>query len=139
MGKIISFAWTTPAFVARRKTVTRRDWRPEYAARWTAGDLFSAYDRQPRHGGEEIGVGRLIATPYLQHVRDMPESDYEAEGFDYLEEHPELMPAKWKKESMSMRDRWMWWRASDERLWVVRFKVIIVSPSKHNTLIAKAT
>ena len=49
--KIISFAWTTPALLAGRKTVTRRDWSDRYALLFHADDFVAGYNRSPRHGG----------------------------------------------------------------------------------------
>ncbi|MBW2053822.1 MAG: ASCH domain-containing protein [Deltaproteobacteria bacterium] len=48
--KIVSFAWTTEALLAGRKTVTRRCWNERYAGRFKSGDLVQAYDRNPSGG-----------------------------------------------------------------------------------------
>jgi len=48
--KIISFAWTTEASLAGRKTATRRCWSEGYARRFKSGDLVQAYDRNPSGG-----------------------------------------------------------------------------------------
>lgn len=83
---IISFAWTTPALLAGRKTVTRRaGWKPATFKRWQdAWDrqdrLHDAYDRLPRVGGRKVGTIRLTCRPYLEPMRNMPESDLAAEG-----------------------------------------------------------
>ena len=83
---IISFAHTTPALLAGRKTVTRRaDWKPATFKRWRnawdAGKhVHDAYDRLPRVGGRKVGTLRLTCRPYLEPMRDMPESELEAEG-----------------------------------------------------------
>lgn len=93
---IISFAWTTGALLAGRKTVTRREsWTPGYFKRWQdAWDksrnrrdkdrlkyrIHDAYDRSPRNGGRKVGSIVLTCRPYLEPLCAMPESDLEAEG-----------------------------------------------------------
>lgn len=44
--KNISFAWTTDALLAGRKTCTCRDWERDYAERFKAGDL-TRLDEEP--------------------------------------------------------------------------------------------
>lgn len=83
---MISFAYTTPAFLARRKTVTRRDWDDDYARSFMVGRVFSAFDKQPRFGGVRIGRARVVAID-KQPLVQMPDSDYEAEGFAYDRVH----------------------------------------------------
>lgn len=83
--KIISFAWTTPALLAGRKTVTRRDWQLGYASGFHAGDLVAAYNRSPRHGGRQVATIRLTRAPYLESTKEAPPEDYEAEGLAYLD------------------------------------------------------
>jgi len=92
--KIISFAWTTPALLADppRKTVTRRNWKPEYAKRCKKGDLVAAYDKVPFHGGKHVATIQLTQDVYPEWSFWMPDEDYEVEGFAFFEEHPELLP-----------------------------------------------
>ena len=47
MPMIISFAKTTGALLAGKKTVTRRDWPESHAKKYKAGDVAIAYDKQP--------------------------------------------------------------------------------------------
>lgn len=82
---IISFAWTTEALLAGRKTCTRRMWNDKYFALWQfafdRGHLIhDAYDRSPRSGGHKIGEIRLTCRPYRERLADMPDSDVIAEG-----------------------------------------------------------
>ncbi len=77
---IISFAWTTGAFLAGKKTVTRRFWKSEYAAKFHIGDIVDVYDKSPRNGGKKIGHIRLTRDPYKQKLRDMPDDHFEREG-----------------------------------------------------------
>jgi hypothetical protein len=98
MSATISFAWTTAALVNGRKTETRREWQRDYAARFRGGDRPIAYDRQPYYGGNQVAIIELTDKPYPDFTRkyDFMQA-YEAEGFAFYDEHPELMPVKWKK------------------------------------------
>lgn len=82
---IISFAWTTPALLADRKTRTRRDWDDNYAKKFKKGILVAAYDRSPRVGGKQIGVIELTEIPYKEATCKAPPEDWEREGLAYLE------------------------------------------------------
>lgn len=82
---ILSFAWTTQAFLGGRKTVTRRSWAPRTMAAWQRawdeGRLeHDAADKVLFAGGKRIGKIRLTCRPYWERLADMPESDLEAEG-----------------------------------------------------------
>jgi hypothetical protein len=122
MPRIISFAWTTPALRARRKTCTRRDWTVAYAERFHAGDEVLAYDRNPRQGGKTIAHLRLTADPVYESVAFAPDSDYEAEGFAYFAEHPDRqavrngIPMSWEAFER--------WRAGVWCEWVIRFEIV---------------
>src|SRR3712207_3360782 len=59
---MISFAWTTPALLAGKKTVTRRDWSDDYARRFRPGLIVDAYDQSPRRGGRKIGTIRIVSV-----------------------------------------------------------------------------
>ena len=91
--KNISFAYTTPALLAGQKTVTRRDWDPGYANRFERGELVNAYNRSPRHHGEKAATLRIESVIYEANAL-APASDYEAEGFAFLEAHPDLLPKR---------------------------------------------
>jgi len=58
---IISFGWTRDAFIAGRKSVTRRNWTDNYARGVTPGCLMDAYDCSPRAGGRKIAVIRVLS------------------------------------------------------------------------------
>lgn len=82
---IISFAWTTDAVKARRKTVTRRDWSERHFQQWVKAYrqgrvTHDAYDRSPRIGGTKFGEIRLTCEPYKEALGEMPIEDLEAEG-----------------------------------------------------------
>jgi len=82
---IISFAWTTEALLAGRKTCTRRRWSEkhfqQWVCAWRAGRLIhDAWDKSPRASGCKVGKIRLTCEPYRERLADMPESDLAAEG-----------------------------------------------------------
>lgn len=116
--KPISFAWTTPALLAGRKSCTRRDWSDKWAMQFRAGEKVAAYDRQPRHGGRQVAVIELTGRPYRQSTTEAPESDWEAEGFDYLQEIGARV------DGMSPRMLWRAWHLYPQVLWVVRFRLV---------------
>jgi hypothetical protein len=118
--RAISFAWTTPALLAGQKTVTRRDWKDRYAASFRAGDLVAAYDRQARFGGNRVAMIRLLRAPYKESTADAPDSDYEAEGFTYLEGIGALV------DGVTPRVLWRAWHVYPKYLWVVRFELAAV-------------
>ena len=121
--KIISFAWTTPALVARRKTVTRRHWKERFALGFKEGEEVWAYDKQARNHGHAVAVIRLTRAPYLELYNDMPDDDFEAEGFKFFEEHPEQLPpgAPWPEMNWNTFDGL---RRSPAMVWVVRFELM---------------
>ena len=117
--RAISFAWTTPALIAGRKTVTRRDWKPTYAQSWKAGDMAKAWDKQPRFkGAKPVAIIRLMRRPYLENTRDIPEDDWENEGFAYLEEQGLLV------DGHSPSFMWRGWKIAPRAMWVVRFELV---------------
>ena len=119
--RIISFAWTTLALLAGRKTVTRREWSLDYAALFARGDLVQAYDRNPRWHGRPVATIRLTRDPYPESTLYAPEEDYEAEGFAYLEE------ISAKVDGLTPRALWRAWHLYPQVLWVIRFEVVRVS------------
>ena len=103
---IISMAWTTPQYLARRKTCTRRMWSERYLVQWQKAwddgrHYHAVYDRSPRNGGRQIGTLRLTCRPYRQRLSEMPVSDLIDEGglwssldeFIMLFGGPDLEPA----------------------------------------------
>jgi len=116
--KIISFAWTTPALVAGAKTVTRRDWKPRWAAGFRDGELVAAYDRQPRYRGKQVATIRLTRSPYRESTADAPAEDYLAEGFKYLTEIGA------KVDGHQPETLWRAWHLYPRDLFVVRFELV---------------
>ena len=104
--KIISFAWTTDALLAGKKTVTRRDWNSKYASGFKSGEVCSAYDKSPRYGGKKVGEVRLTKAPYKQWLRDVTDEDEKKEGglWGSGKAYQEMM-------------------GEDRELWVVEFEI----------------
>jgi len=127
----IAFVWTSCALLAGRKTVTRREWDPEYAAGFKAGDLVAAYDRQPRYGGKQIATIRLTADPVYEPMAAMPDSDYEGEGHAFYHEHPEFLPKTIRGARVDSGDfdfiHFRAWRSREYSMWVVRFELVSVA------------
>jgi hypothetical protein len=123
LSKIISFSWTMDALLAGRKTCTRRDWDADYARRFKANDVCQAWDHQPRtRKGRKWADIRLTVEPYWEPLRDMPDEDYEAEGFKFYEENPHLLPPDAPFTAMPF-DQFDVWRLQPGSMWVVRFQL----------------
>lgn len=120
---IISFAWTTPALLAGAKTMTRRDWSPEYAARFHVGDLVDAWNRSPRvgraKGARRVATIRLARDPYQQFPSEMLRGDFIREGFEWLEANGYAETVAQIRED---------WRDDPHPLWVVEFELVEVLP-----------
>jgi len=119
--RYISFAWTTKA-LWHGKTVTRRHWNDDWARRWQKGDYAMAYDKNPQWGGSEVALIQLTADPYKERASAIPDEDWVNEGFEYLESVGE------KVNGQTPREFWDEWRASDDELWVIRFRVVQTPP-----------
>lgn len=71
---IVSFAWTTNAFLSGIKTETRRFWDEAYMERWYRSvvkdnNIFQAYDKSPRFKGKLIGYAKLLEKPYREALK----------------------------------------------------------------------
>lgn len=78
---IVSFALTEAEFLAGRKTVTRRRWKPAHADHWKAGTLHQAWSKVPyAKGARLLGTIRATHDAYLERLADMPLEDLAAEG-----------------------------------------------------------
>jgi len=111
----ISFSWTSAALLAGKKTVTRRDWQWPHYRKFTIGDEVTAYDFNPRNKGQKIGSIRIVSLD-KQFMSDMPDSDYESEGFAYLHDLYGGYATSW--ESFER------WRDTGGALYVVRFEPV---------------
>lgn len=114
----ISFSWTTRALEADAKNVTRRRWNDNWARRWKKGDYAVAYDRNPAWGGAQIALIRLTETPYKENTADIPDDDWEGEGFAYMQHHRQLV------NGIAPREFWDKWKREPEEVWVIRFEVV---------------
>jgi len=121
--KIISFAWTTPSLLARRKTRTRRNWNDKYASRFKVGDLIQAYDKQPRFKGKRIAIIKIIGIK-KQNLSEMTSEDFEKEGFKYFEEKGLKI---WDREPS---DAFNDWAEEDYKVWVIDFEIIKLEKQK---------
>lgn len=125
MSLIISFARTTAALVAGRKSVTRREWTDrtfnQFANR--CGEQVQAWSKSPRAGGRKIGMIQLVSvTKEPTHL--IPDSDWEAEGFAYMEEHGIEIGKE-----QTCRQLWDMWRADPQKeTAVIRFDLASLEP-----------
>lgn len=118
----ISFAWVSPAFVAKRKHCTRREWDKKYALSFKKGEQLFGLDKVYFAGGHRIGSIVLTEPPYEEPLEKMPDSDFEQEGFAYLEEIKHPLPKHWIKAGCkTWRDAFEFWRKSNNIVWVLRF------------------
>lgn len=121
----MSFAHTTPALLAGRKTVTRRDWSDRYGPMFNEGDELQAWDASPfTRKGHRVATIRLTAKPYKEDSRLVHDDDWEGEGFGYMEEHGLTLFG-----GMTPRQVFEGWRSAPEgvALWVVRFELVEVA------------
>jgi hypothetical protein len=118
---ILSFAWTTPAVRARQKTCTRRQWAESHAHRFITlaarGELIDGWTRSPRVGGTRFCRIKLTEEPVRQWTNEIPDTDWYAEGFDYLQKTGAHVGA------VTPQQIWDGWHRTPELLWVVRFEI----------------
>ncbi len=121
--KIISFSRTTAALVAGRKSVTRREWSDRHFNSFKVGDLAQAWSASPHRKGRKVGVV-LITGLTREPTNQIPDGDWEAEGFAYMVEH-DLMVEK----ELSCVALWERWRNDPELVTaVIRFTVVSIEP-----------
>jgi hypothetical protein len=83
---IISFSLTEKEFLSGKKTCTRRSWSKEQMQKWLSAWkneklVHDAWNKLPYvPGAKKIGRIKLSCRPYWERLREMPESDLEAEG-----------------------------------------------------------
>ena len=119
---IISFAWTTDAFLAGRKTRTRRQWADDHVKKFHVGEIVQAWNRTPRvSGAKRVGYLKITGLK-REHVSLMPDEDFEKEGFAYLAEHGTKIWGMDAKESFEN------WRKQDRTYWVVDFVKVSINP-----------
>lgn len=119
---IVSFGLTSPAVIARRKTKTRRDWKPKHAAKFKAGVIFDAWNTSPRNitkGPHKIARCRVTRDAYQEPSNAFPDEDWEPEGFNYLDEIGAYGSAGAAKVVTE-------WFTKPRALWVLWFEVLEV-------------
>jgi len=125
--KIISFAKTTAALLAGRKTVTRRYWNPRHAESFKPGEIVQAWDKSPRYGGKKVAEIKIVAV-YKEMMKDAPEEDYVKEGFQYMCDNNIALYKIGKNEQLPNEAYWRWWKTTKDERWiqpyVVRFEVV---------------
>jgi len=120
--KIMSFAWTSPALLAGRKSRTRRSWDDEYAARFKTGDMVQAWDKSPRFKGKRIAIIQILGVR-KEDIFRMPAEDYEREGFAYFAEQGMRIRGQVPQEAFAE-----WQRAGGD-YYVVDFQIMsIIQP-----------
>lgn len=83
---IISFSLTEKEFLSGKKTCTRRAWSKAQMGKWLSAwkndkHVHDAWNKLPFvQGAKKIGKIKLSCKPYWEQLRNMPESDLEAEG-----------------------------------------------------------
>jgi len=125
---------TWPAFPALAKTVTRRQWKPRTRAWYQRGRVFDCYDRAAFHGGRLLARARCTCNAYEEPIADMPDEDWEGEGFKWMNEHPVAIPEKARECLWSAHDcsfhAFELWRVACKSLNVVvtvcRFEIVHV-------------
>jgi len=76
--KRISFNYTLQAFLQGKKTVTRREWKDNYASKIRQGDTLLAVNRL--YGGSVIGKIKVLKNPYRQLLSELTQQDLIKEG-----------------------------------------------------------
>lgn len=117
----ISYGWTSPAVKARRKNRTRRAWKDSHAKKFKPGTLFQMLDKDYRYKGKCFGIGRIVSV-HKEPIADMPDSDYEAEGFAYLHANPHLVPKSMPIDVSP--EGFRAWRDSGEVYYTVTFEIV---------------
>lgn len=125
---IISFAWTTPALLAGAKTMTRRAWKQQQAAKFRAGMLVDAWDHVPRvRGARKVATIRITRDPWQQRTSLMTEDDFKREGIAWLVQSG-IKPrdVAGVTPTHSWRQWWGQWIQADELVYVVEFELVEV-------------
>lgn len=114
----ISFAWTTPALLAGKKTVTRRLWDDHFAERfinaWRFRQPVIAYDKNPRNGGKPVATILLTEIPRKEPLGDITDADVQAEGGLWFNREDFVLAFLEKNPALT----------TNSLVWVIRFKLI---------------
>lgn len=74
-GPIVSFAWTTDAYLANLKDATRRMWNDDYARRFRPGVEFQSWNKSPRFGGTYIDQAVVVVCEREPLIRLLEDRD----------------------------------------------------------------
>lgn len=124
----ISMWWMWPAFVMGRKSVLRRAWTDRYASHFKKGRIVNVYDRAPQSKARKhrkVGELVILNDLYREPLNMMPDSDYEAEGLKFFNEHPYLLHT-----SLPLDATWRAfdeWRKKDDSMYVIRFMIVSIN------------
>ncbi len=118
------FGWTAPALLAGMKSCSRQTWAPRLARQFRDQLLVDAFDRDPQRRGRQLAIIRLRGDPEFQPLSAMPDSDYEAEGWRWLYQHPEAFTSTTVRREDFSWEAFDQWRRRPYSVWVVRFEVV---------------
>ncbi len=118
----LQFGSLSTALLSGRKTVIRVPWSARRAVAFRPGEIVPAYDRRPREGGHQIALLRVLERPYHENSAHIPEPDYEAEGFVFMEETGATICNR------APRELWDELRREPRDLCVIRFQVVDIVP-----------
>ncbi|MDD5010254.1 MAG: hypothetical protein PHC68_17875 [Syntrophorhabdaceae bacterium] len=117
----ISMAWTTPAWVAEQKCVTRRHWKPLTISRFHKGTKYLTV--KSNYGGDALGIGEIIVQPFKEQTSRMNNIDYEHEGFAFMDKEYYRI-----KKDMPLNLAMANWKRRNEIMTVVPFNILEVFP-----------
>ncbi|MBE3122058.1 MAG: hypothetical protein IMZ58_07635 [Thermoplasmata archaeon] len=112
--RCISFAWTTDAFLANVKDMTRRYWKDSYAKSIQHLQFMIAMDKMPYAHGKPIGQ-IIVHEKYQQRTSQLTELDYEREGLLWMEKN------NLKIKGQHPREFFDEWKKKDDLVWVLEF------------------
>lgn len=121
--KELSFTWMTPALQTGNKTVTRRNWHSHEQNIYKKDDIVVAMDKKRNEGGNDIALIKIMESR-LEYPQNVPESDYVAEGFEYLDLHPEMLQER--NSDFALWQTWEQYRKSYSPMFLLRFTVLHV-------------
>lgn len=131
---IVAFARTTAALIAGEKSVTRREWSGNHhdkvlkkllaaQASGERGLLMDAWSAGPHRKGVRVGKICLL-TLSREKTADIPDGDYAAEGFAYMDRHGINVD-----KDLSCEQLWRLWRQNPTKITsVLRFELVGVEP-----------
>lgn len=119
----ISFAWTTPALLLGKKSVTRRDWHPKTILQarrsMESKEPVKAYSRAQYRGGEHVADIRITEIIEDEDSRLLAPVEWVLEGFHVLQ----AIGAK--IDGSTAADVWRFWtQENTEPQTAIRFELL---------------